>query len=138
MVFIEDLATPRWHCVRFAEAAAEWPPRQDFTARGIELLDLDASRLGGERELLGELAQVFHFPDYFGENWDALDECLRDLAWMPARGYVLRLAGAQELWQRLPRAAGKLIEAWLFAAGAWADRGVSFHLVFLWSAPAGG
>jgi RNAse (barnase) inhibitor barstar len=33
-------------------------------------------------ELLQILAEGLNFPDYFGWNWDALDECLRDLSWI--------------------------------------------------------
>lgn len=29
------------------------------------------------------------FPPYFGHNWDALDESITDLSWVPARGYVV-------------------------------------------------
>ncbi|MEZ4618112.1 MAG: barstar family protein [Caldilineaceae bacterium] len=29
------------------------------------------------------------FPAYCGPNWDAFDECLRDLSWVRAAGYVL-------------------------------------------------
>src|SRR4051794_34142310 len=40
--------------------------------------------------LLGMLAESLQFPDYFGANWDALDECLRDLSWLPVRAVVIK------------------------------------------------
>jgi RNAse (barnase) inhibitor barstar len=40
--------------------------------------------------LLTELAQRLHFPDYFGMNWDALDECIHDLSWLLAGPIVLK------------------------------------------------
>src|SRR6266705_1900430 len=43
-------------------------------------------------ELLAELAQRLHFPGYFGMNWDALDECIHDLSWLPVGPIVLKHA----------------------------------------------
>jgi RNAse (barnase) inhibitor barstar len=37
------------------------------------------------------IASSLHFPDYFGRNWDAVYDCLTDLNWLPAAGYVLVL-----------------------------------------------
>jgi RNAse (barnase) inhibitor barstar len=37
-----------------------------------------------KQKLLRILADQLQFPAYFGNNWDALEECLRDLSWLPA------------------------------------------------------
>jgi hypothetical protein len=36
----------------------------------------------GKEKLLDVLSRGLRLPKYFGRNWDALDECLRDLAWL--------------------------------------------------------
>lgn len=40
-------------------------------------------------DLLGTLAERLKFPDYFGNNWDALTDCLRDFSWVEANRIVL-------------------------------------------------
>ena len=35
-----------------------------------------------------EISAASQFTYYFGNNWDALDECINDLEWMPADNYV--------------------------------------------------
>jgi hypothetical protein len=40
-------------------------------------------------ELLEAFASAGHFPDYFGWNWDALQDCLRDLSWICSRRVVV-------------------------------------------------
>lgn len=34
-------------------------------------------------DLFNEFSAAFQFPYYFGENWDAFDECISDIDWMP-------------------------------------------------------
>jgi hypothetical protein len=94
-----------------------------------EILTIDV-RMVREREDLFDLLQsAFRFP-YFGRNWDALDDVLRDLSWIEARGFVLIVDGAETLWARLPLMAGALVESWLLSADYWAARDIPFHLVF--------
>lgn len=78
----------------------------------------------GRVELLAALAQALRLPEYFGHNWDALEECLRDLSWIPEGRvrivhpvvppylvYVELLRDAQDFWLGQPAGDGKLLEA---------------------------
>jgi hypothetical protein len=42
------------------------------------------SGIRSKRKLLAILARRLRFPQYFGWNWDALEELLGDLSWLPA------------------------------------------------------
>jgi hypothetical protein len=52
--------------------------------------------------LFDEFAAAFQFPYYFGENWDALDECLNDLEWLPADAYTVLITNAVGLLRDEP------------------------------------
>lgn len=39
--------------------------------------------------LLDALSVALRFPDYFGRNWNALDECITDLSWLPPGDVLL-------------------------------------------------
>jgi RNAse (barnase) inhibitor barstar len=38
--------------------------------------------IDGKTALFRALVPALALPDYFGANWDALEECLRDLSWI--------------------------------------------------------
>jgi RNAse (barnase) inhibitor barstar len=42
-----------------------------------------------EDELFDDLSISLKFPDYFGVNWDAVYDCLRDFSWISQRKIVL-------------------------------------------------
>lgn len=69
--------------------------------------------------VLVRIAQALEFPAWFGHNWDALADCLGDLAWLdPAAGHVLILDGlASTLY--LP-----LLDIFAEASAQWRERGV--------------
>ena len=52
---------------------------------------LDGTDAATRSGFFQEIARGLYFPDYFGRNWDAVYDCLTDLNWLPAAGYVLVL-----------------------------------------------
>lgn len=98
---------------------------------GFEVLRIDGGAISDKDELLDTIAEGFGFPDWFGRNWDALEECLRDLDAVND-GYALLICDAAAIWAEHPRLAGTLVEVWLDAAADGSDRGVELRLVFEW------
>jgi hypothetical protein len=133
MLDLERLAVPSWVCVHFASA-------EDLHAEALSALDaggiaqfhLAAEAARGDAELLRALADAMAFPAYFGMNWDAAEECLRDLGdWRPANGYVLFVHDADWLWRHAYESMGPLTEIWQAVAEEWAQDDIAFHLVFV-------
>ena len=96
---------------------------------------LDAARSGGlsvrklslrgvrtKDELLERIASELQFPDWFGNNWDALEDCFTE-----ARGYFqfcdYESIGADDL--------GVLVDVLASSAEYWAERGEPFFAIFV-------
>ncbi|MCK6640036.1 MAG: barstar family protein [Bacteroidia bacterium] len=50
-----------------------------FKSEHYSIADLDCQTWTGENEMHKQLKDKLIFPDYYGENWDALNDCLSDL-----------------------------------------------------------
>ncbi len=58
---------------------------------------IDLRESGDLAFVLAELGSRLGFPTWYGANLDALNDCLTDLSWMEAPGYVLIISGADTL-----------------------------------------
>lgn len=77
-------------------------------------------------EFLARVADALEFPWWFGQNWDALADCLGDLEWLPAEGYLLLLDDAADLQRAAPADYGVAVEVFAEAAREWRERGTPF------------
>ena len=79
-------------------------------------------------DALRAIARALQFPDWFGGNWDALEDCLADLSWRPAGGQVLIFRN----WQELPADdLGVLTDVLRSSAEFWSGRGRPFFAVLV-------
>lgn len=133
MIRIDDLSRVTWSCIHFGAEADVTPDlRAALESEAIVQFDFHVGGSQSRDDLLRGLAEAMRFPDYFGMNWDAVIDCLRDLDdRIPAAGYVLFVHDADILWQRNLKTMGDLVEVWLTAAEETAHDGVPLHLVFL-------
>jgi RNAse (barnase) inhibitor barstar len=50
-----------------------------------------------KQDLFHEWAAVLQFPSYFGENWDAFEECIADREWMQGGVHVVVLTATDRV-----------------------------------------
>ena len=95
---------------------------------GLDVLNLSFQGLDEKDRFLKHLAEALGFPDWFGGNWDALEDCLSDLSWRDAPGWVLIFRD----FKGLPRDDfGVLVDVLAGTAESWAERGKLFFAVFV-------
>ncbi|MBQ1047494.1 barstar family protein [Micromonospora sp. C51] len=58
---------------------------------------LDGTRMADADHVFYDFSDALLFPGYFGWNWNALSDCLRDLHWLPADGYLVIVDNAPQL-----------------------------------------
>ena len=94
----------------------------------LQIVRIDLAGATGRDALMVRIAQALRFPQWFGGNWDALEDCLSDLSWSNAGGHVLLIEGAAEL---SGDERGIFIDILASAAAWWAERRRPFFAVFL-------
>ena len=128
-------ATPPWSALlvvprgTLSSALVKTPP-------GFAVRTIQGKKCRTPSGLFDEFARALDFPDYFGHNWDALEECLADFEWLQAKGYILLIHDAdavlpedEEEYETLLEILSDAGEAW--SKGQTADgRRAPFHVCF--------
>ena len=102
----------------------EWPGAPDAIktaakAAGLKLCTIDLHGVGGKSELMTALGKGLKLPPHFGNNWDALADCLEDSDWLGSHGIavLLRHAGGYNKaypadWKTLEETLAEASEYW--------------------------
>ncbi len=103
---------------------------------GFLMRTIEGKKCRTSSSLFDEFSRVLSFPEYFGHNWDALEECLADLEWLPAKGYILLISDAHAVLPDDEEEYETLLEVLSDAGEAWSKgqttdgRSAPFHTVF--------
>jgi RNAse (barnase) inhibitor barstar len=78
---------------RFAGPVSLSSLRSELTRAGWAGGLVDGRWMSDRNGVFDQFSAALEFPSWFGRNWDAFADCLKDLSWLPAPGYVV-------LWRR--------------------------------------
>ncbi len=129
--------TPPW--VHLWVGADDGSPALPAPPAGVVVRALAGRRCRTKRALLAEMADTLAFPAHFGKTWDALEDCLTDLEWLPGTGYRLVILDADQLLAREAASYATLIALLGDVGRAWGERAtghpgrgpVPFHTVLV-------
>jgi RNAse (barnase) inhibitor barstar len=93
---------------------------------GYHYVEVELEDVYDEAELLAALAEALEFPDWFGRNWDALADCLMDLTWLDAPGFVIVLKDCDSLMEHNPDDFATALEVFADAAAYWHETETPF------------
>lgn len=90
---------------------------------GFAFFHVEGRNIARKEQFLNHAATALHFPEHFGQNWDALEECLTDLEWVDADGYLLYYDHIDAFLSAQPEQFETLIEILRDAVQSWKDDG---------------
>jgi RNAse (barnase) inhibitor barstar len=92
---------------------------------GLQVRRIDLGR-ADKQTLLLRIATALDFPNGLGRNWDALEDSLRDLSWIPNVGFALLFENAGDLQRAAGEGFDTLLEILEETSQDWSGRGIPF------------
>lgn len=117
---------------------------QSIRAFRVTDLQEEAARLGQhflyaycahattKQQVLSIIAEAFHFPKHFGKNFDALGDCLTDLAHKSGKqpGFLVVVEQLPNTPKFDKEARETLLDVFRDAADFWADKKIPFRVFY--------
>ncbi len=96
---------------------------------GLNYSVIDTKKVADKASFLKAIARSLDFPAYFGMNWDALSECLTDLSWKPASGYVIVFTNFRVVRENLGSDIKILEKIFDSSSQFWKKQGIGFYII---------
>ena len=93
---------------------------------GLAAWRVDIGHAHDKEDFLDHVSAALNFPKTFGGNWDAFVDCLRDLSWVEAKGFVVILEKSKHFCAAHKHEFDEAIESLSEAAAFWRAQGTPF------------
>lgn len=100
--------------------------RKAAVKAGLSWMDLPLQSVANKKQFMAVCAKHLKLPSYFGGNWDALADCLRDFNWLKASGYVLHITAPEKFAKDAPDHYETALAVFGEAAEFWKGRSTPF------------
>lgn len=100
-------------------------------AAGFNVYRIDLGRARSAEDIHRIFGKALHFPEWYGNNWDALADCLTDMSWNEADGYLIILQSAGALASNDPQALDTLISVLQETSENWKKQRVAFWVLLI-------
>ncbi len=95
-------------------------------AAGLMVIYVDIGHAHDKADFLADASRAMRFPDWFGGNWDAFADCLKDLSWLQAKGWVVILEKSKHLCGGHGHEFAEAMDIMAEASAYWRNQGKPF------------
>ena len=74
--------------------------RADYIGKQYNVVEIDFKVVKTKSGILDLFSNQLRFPSYFGSNWDALWDCIKDLEWLETKNTAVLIKDGRKLEDR--------------------------------------
>jgi RNAse (barnase) inhibitor barstar len=105
---------------------------------GMAFFHLEGQKIEKKEQFLNHASTVMHFPDYFGNNWDAFEDCITDMEWIDAEGFLIYFDHTEAFAEHHESQLETVVELFQDAVSYWNKEGKPMLVLLSGSHPAEG
>lgn len=120
---------------RFVSDASVEFLQREAEREGWQFYFLDGTKIRDKKTYLQAIARALKFPDYFGKNWDALNDCLTDLEWTRGAGYIVLLQSPERFMKTSPEDWDVAMDIFSTAIQFWREQNIPFYVLLRGTVP---
>ncbi len=103
----------------------------DASLNNIVIFYFKGSSIASKADFFNAAKKVMKLPSYFGKNWDAFEECINDLSWISASGYIFVYDNTLRFISKYPDDADILRSILNEASIKWKQENIPFEVVLV-------
>lgn len=101
--------------------------RADYAGKRYNVVEIDFKIVKTKSDILDLFSNQLQFPSYFGQNWDAFWDCIKDLEWLKEKNTTVLIKNSDIVKDE--QSYSTLMDILRDATPYWKEYGVDFVTV---------